>query len=49
MRGRLARALEQVDGPAGEALQDWLGKAGARRTLERTLDTLRLDLMAEDR
>lgn len=42
-------ALEQVDGPAGEALSDWLGKARARRTLERTLDTVRLDLMAEDR
>jgi hypothetical protein len=42
-------ALEQIDGPAGESLQGWLDEARARRTLERTLDTLRLDLMAEDR
>lgn len=46
--GAIAR-LEQIEGPAGEALSDWLVKARARRTLERTLDVLRLDLMAEDR
>ncbi|MCI4643301.1 MAG: hypothetical protein MRY64_00780 [Hyphomonadaceae bacterium] len=47
--GGAIMALEPVDGPAGEALAGWLQGARDRRSLERTLDTLRLDLMAEDR
>lgn len=47
--GRTIASLERVDGAPGEALADWLDGARGRRTLERTLDRLRLDLMAEDR
>lgn len=47
--GAAITALETLDGEAANIAAPWLASAGARRTLERTLDGLRLDLMAEDR
>lgn len=47
--GAAIGALEALEGPAAEAASAWLTQARQRRLLERTLDGVRLDLMAEDR
>lgn len=47
--GAAIAALEALDGPPAEAAAAWLEQARQRRLLERTLDGVRLDLMAEDR
>ena len=46
--GGAISALETLDGDALTAAGPWLDAARARRTLERTLDGLRLALMRED-
>ena len=46
--GGAIAALETLDGPAGEAAAPWLEQARKRRTLERSLDTLRLELMRQE-
>ncbi|MEO0465727.1 MAG: hypothetical protein AAF216_04235 [Pseudomonadota bacterium] len=43
------RTLDNTSKPAKAALADWISAAEARQTLESVLDSLRLDLMAEDR
>ena len=43
-----AAALSRIKGEAGALAVDWIESANARRTLERALDTLRLDLMVEE-
>ncbi|MEO0786099.1 MAG: hypothetical protein AAFY10_10405 [Pseudomonadota bacterium] len=40
-------SLSRLEGEAGAAAASWIRQAGARRALERALDTLRLDLMVE--
>lgn len=47
--GAAIDALERLGGGEATAAQDWLEAARGRRQLERTLDTLRLDLMREER
>lgn len=47
--GGAIAALETLPEPALEAARPWLDGARARRTLERSLDTLRLGLMREER
>lgn len=42
-------AIAALEGNSAEAAAGWLRDARARRMLERTLDGVRLDLMAEDR
>lgn len=43
-----ATALSRLEGEAATLTEEWIGSARARRTLERALDTLRLDLMVEE-
>ncbi len=46
--GGAVAALSRLESEAGIAAADWISRADARRSLERALDTLRLDLMVED-
>jgi len=46
--GGAVAALSRLEGEAGIAAAEWISQAEARRSLERALDTLRLDLTVED-
>ncbi|MEO0816915.1 MAG: hypothetical protein AAFX86_06355 [Pseudomonadota bacterium] len=46
--GGAINALSRLDGESGALAAEWIETANARRTLERALDTLRLDLMVEE-
>ena len=46
--GGAIAALERLEGKAGEAAAPWLEAARKRRTLERSLDMLRLELMRQE-